>query len=394
MSDKIYYFDDYAVDVRRCVLLRAEEEINVRPKALDVLVYLVENPDRVISKRELLEAVWPDTFVTDASIMQCISHLRHALSDRDGLIIKTVPRRGYMFSSPITTKPPLPNVDQSSPHAPEQDIAFCQTVDGVSLAVASVGNGIPLVKTTTWLNHIEYDWTNRIRSGLTRFLSEHFRYIRYDGRGMGLSDRDLDNIDFEAFVSDLETVADHFGLRKFVILGISMGAATAIAYAVRHPERVSKLIIHGGYALGRNKRATAVERETAEAYRTLLRHGWGDEHSAYLKALSAIFYPKATSEEVQHFAELQRVATSAENAIKLRSACDDIDVIEQLSRVSVPTLVMHSRHDKFVPYEEGRRIASSIPAARLVTLETENHMPLPGEPAWDEFVQQVVTFAS
>lgn len=394
MHDQKYYFDDYEVDRGRCALLRAGQQIDLRPKAFDVLCYLLNNPGRVVSKAELLEAVWPSTFVTDDALTHCIGNIRRALSDASQEIIKTVPRRGYLFAPKVSKPEPGPDeTDRGSP-PPSQEITFCQTSDGVNLAVASAGAGVPFIRTATWLNHLEYDWTNPIRADLCRFLAERFRFIRYDGRGMGLSDRELEEVTFATFVRDLETVIDSFRLRHCSILGISQGAATAIAYAVRQPDRVSRLILHGGYALGRNKRSAVSERETAEAYLTLMRHGWGDEHSAYLKALSAIYFPKGTSEEIGHFAELQRAATSVENAIKLRAACDDLDVVDLLAEVSVPTLVMHSRYDKVVPYEEGRRIAASIPNARLVTLETENHMPLPGEPAWLYFLREIEAFVA
>ena len=383
-------FGSYALDLRRCSLMRGQEQLGLRPKAFDVLRYLVENPGRVVSKDELMGAVWPGVFVTEDALVHCISDVRHALSDNTQQIIETVPRRGYLFAAEVlrneAASRPLP-ADQR-----DQKVTFCRTKDGINLAMSCVGQGLPLVRTATWLNHLEYDWKNPIRSGLCHFLADRFQLVRYDGRGNGLSDRNVADISFATSEQDLETVIDALQLRQYALLGISQGAATAIAHVVRHPERVTKMVFHGAYALGRNKRASSKERETAQAYLTLMRHGWGDEHSAFLQALSSIYFPRGTADQIRDFAELQRVATSAENAIKLRAACDNIDVVDLLPKVTVPTLVLHSRYDNVVPYEEGRRIAASIPNARFVTLESENHVPLPGEPAWSDFVGNIEAF--
>jgi pimeloyl-ACP methyl ester carboxylesterase len=216
--------------------------------------------------------------------------------------------------------------------------------------------------------------------------------IRYDGRGNGLADRDVTEISFPAFVRDLKTVVDAANVECPALLGISQGAAVAIAYAVQHPERVSKLILFGGYAQGRNKRGSAAEAEMAQAFLAIMRHGWGDEHSAFMKAFSSVFFPNGSPQQIKWLVDLQRITTSAANAVRIRNACDDIDVVDLLPQVQVPTLVLHCRHDNVAPLEQGRLIARAIPRARFVTLESDNHIVLAHEPAWPKLVGEIQAF--
>jgi len=272
-----------------------------------------------------------------------------------------------------------------------QEIGFCRTPKGVRLAYAKVGLGPPLVKTANWMNHLEYDWESPIWRHLLRGLSRNNTLIRYDARGNGLSDWDVDEISFEAFVRDLETVVDAIGLERFPLLGISQGCAVSIAYAVRHPERVSQLILYGGFALGPLKRSPA-ETEQALAMMTLMRQGWGTENPAFRQMFTSLFIPEGTKEQFEWFNELQRIAISPENAFRVRKAVGDIDVRDLLPKVRVPTLVIHARGDAVVPLELGRTMASEIPGARFVVLQSRNHLILEKEPASDRFLEEVNLF--
>lgn len=391
-SPTMLFFEDYALDLQRCVLLRGTEEVQLRPKSFDVLRHLVQNPGRIVSKEELIRAAWPGLFVTDDSLVKCVTDIRNALRDDAQRFIQTKPRRGYLFACDVTVK------DSTRPTSAlasrNQEITFCRTHDGVNLAIATAGQGLPLVRATTWLNHVEYEWQNPLRTPLLHFLSDRFRLVRYDGRGYGLSDRNAADISFATFAEDLDAVIDSLKLRSYALLGVSQGAAIAIAHAVRHPERVTKIVIHGGYALGRNRRGSSKERETAQAYLTLMRHGWGDENSAFLRSFTSMYLPGASTEQVKWYADLQRMATSGDSAVRLRAVCDDIDVVDLLPKVSAPTLVLHCRHDNVVPFDEGRRIATAIPNARFVSLESENHVLVPEEPAWPKFIAEIEAFLS
>ena len=273
-----------------------------------------------------------------------------------------------------------------------QSIGFCQATDGVRIAYASVGEGPPLVKAANWLNHLELDWDSPIWGRTFATLAARNRLIRYDERGNGLSDWDVADISQAAFVTDLETVVDTLELARFPLIGMSQGCAVSIEYAVRHPDRVSALILVGGYAAGWRIAATAEEIERREAVMTLTRLGWGTSNSAYRHIFSQTFMPDGTPEDLTFFDEFQRLTTSAENAVRFQDAFGDIDVRHLLSRVQVPTLVIHARDDQRIRLDQGREIAMAIPDARFVTLESRNHILLGHEPAWTVAMMEIEGF--
>ena len=283
----------------------------------------------------------------------------------------------------------VPGVD---PSTKQQEIRFCTASDGVRIAYATSGKGLPLVKAANWLNHLEYDWQSPVWRHLLQELTKDHSLIRYDERGNGLSDWDVADISFDAFVRDLETVIDAAGLDRFALLGISQGCAVSVAYAVRHPERVTHLVLYGGYARGARKRASPEAIEQAEAMLTLMRHGWGSENAAFRQIFTSRFIPEATAEQMQWFNDLRRITASPENAVRIRQVIDDIDVDLLLSQVTVPTVVLHCRDDAAVPFEEGRRMASLIPRARFVALEGRNHLILEDELALPRFLEEVRAF--
>jgi class 3 adenylate cyclase/pimeloyl-ACP methyl ester carboxylesterase len=280
-----------------------------------------------------------------------------------------------------------------SAHGYQQEVHFCMTRDGVQLAYSRVGSGPPLVKTGNWMTHLEFDFESPIWRHLYRELSRDHSLIRYDARGNGLSDRDVDEVSFETFVSDLEAVADASGLESFALLGISQGCAVSIAYAVRHPERVTHLALYGGFAVGWAKRAmSAVDKERRTAMLTLMRVGWGQENPAFRQLFTSLFIPGGTKEQEDWFNELQRISASPEDAVRNMIANGDVDVGALLSQVTVPTLVMHARDDAIVPLESGRRLAATIPGARFVSLPSRNHLILEDEPAFPRFLQELRMF--
>jgi class 3 adenylate cyclase/pimeloyl-ACP methyl ester carboxylesterase len=286
------------------------------------------------------------------------------------------------------------NADDAQPgQRYEQEIQFCSTADGIQLAYARVGNGPPLVKTGNWMTHLEFDFESPIWRHLYRELSRDHTLIRYDARGNGLSDREVEEVSFEAFVGDLETVVDAAGLQRFALLGISQGCAVSIAYAVRHPERVTHLILFGGYPVGWAKRArSAAEKEQGAALLTLVRYGWGQENSAFRQLFTSQFIPGGSKEQADWFNELQRISTSPDDAVRNLLANGDTDVSALLSQVTVPTLVMHARDDARVPFDQGRRLAAGIAGARFVSLPSQNHLILEDEPAFPRFLQEIRTF--
>jgi pimeloyl-ACP methyl ester carboxylesterase len=274
----------------------------------------------------------------------------------------------------------------------EQQIRFCAAPDGAQIAYATVGQGPPLVKTANWMNHLEYDWESPIWRHVFRALANRHQFVRYDQRGNGLSDWEVGDISFDAFLSDLETVVDAAGIERFALFGISQGCAISIAYAVRHPERVSHLVLFGGYAKGWRKRGSGEEIETREAMRTLMRQGWGQENPAFRQVFTSRFMPDGTPAQMDWFNDLQKICTSPENAARIDAANGDVDVSSLLSQVTAPTLILHCRNDVVVPFNEGRRLAAMIPGARFVALESRNHILLDDEPAWPRFLREVESF--
>jgi pimeloyl-ACP methyl ester carboxylesterase len=274
----------------------------------------------------------------------------------------------------------------------QQEIRFCAASDGVRIAYATAGQGPPLVKAANWLNHLEYDWQSPVWRHLLHELAQNNSLIRYDERGNGLSDWDVSDISFEAFVRDLETVVDAVGLDRFPLLGISQGCSVSIAYAVRHPGRVSHLVLYGGYARGRRMRGSQEAVEQEEAIVTLMRQGWGQENPVFRQIFTSLFIPEATSGQIKWFNDLQRMTASPENAVRLRNTFGGIDVTNLLPEVTVPTLVLHCRNEVAVPFDEGRLMATMIPGARFVALEGQNHLILEDEPAWPRFLDEVKNF--
>jgi class 3 adenylate cyclase/pimeloyl-ACP methyl ester carboxylesterase len=277
--------------------------------------------------------------------------------------------------------------------APRQEIRYCRAPDGTRLAYATVGHGPPLVRTAHWMSHLELDWDNPAWRPMIQGLARDRTLIRYDARGNGMSDWEVAEIGREAWVSDLEAVIEANRLERFPLLGISQGCAVAITYAVRHPERVSHLILYGGFAVGSKHRNLAPEKlEQFEAMRTLTRLGWGSDDPAFRQMFTSQFLPDATKEQWEAFNELQRQSASAECAVRYLEAVADMNVLDLLPQVQVPTLVLHVRGDMRVPMEFGRQMAAGIPGARFVAIPGRNHIPLEGEPAMARFLEEVHLF--
>jgi pimeloyl-ACP methyl ester carboxylesterase len=274
----------------------------------------------------------------------------------------------------------------------DQRIGFCQARDGTKIAHATVGSGPPLLKAANWLSHLEFDWASPIWGRSFADLARYRTFIRYDERGNGLSDWDVDTITFEAFVEDLEAVADALGLERFPLLGISQGAAVSIEYAVRHPERVSGLVLLGGYAAGWRHLASPDEQARREAVLTLTEVGWGTDNPAYRHIFSQTFMPEASAEDLAWFDAFQRQTTSPKNAARFQDAFGYIDVRHRLAQVTAPTLVLHASDDQRIPLAMGRAVAEGIPGARFVPLDSRNHVLVDYEPAWQVCVDAIGRF--
>jgi DNA-binding SARP family transcriptional activator/pimeloyl-ACP methyl ester carboxylesterase len=277
----------------------------------------------------------------------------------------------------------------------EQEIKYFFSYDNVRIAYAIVGNGPPLVWTATFLRHLEFDWQSPIWQHWLEALASRYTLIRYDERGCGLSDWNVSDISFEAWVRDLEALVDHLGLERFSLMALSQAGAVAIAYAARHPERLSHLVLHGAYARGRFHRQDIPQApEEAKTLLSLTKLGWGRDNPAFRQVFSIQLMPDATREQLAWYDELMRVSMTPENAVRAETEMYNINVLDLLPEVSVPTLVTHCHNDEAVPFSEGRILASQIPGARFVPLDSKNHLLLPSEPAWEQFVRQIHRFVA
>ncbi len=395
-----FLFTDHVLDIDRRELRRGAKQIALEPQVFDLLVFVVQNRDRVVSKDDLIASVWQGRIISESTLTSRINAVRKAIGDNgeDQHLIRTIPKKGFRFIGAVTERDKRsgPATSAMPPAAPadlRQEIHFCTASDGVRIAYAEVGRGPPLVKTANWLNHLEYDWESPIWSHLLHALAAEYRLIRYDERANGLSDWNANDVSFEAFVHDLASVVEATGLDRFPLLGISQGCAVSIAYAVRHPERVSHLVLYGGFARGIRARAMPHQDDgQTDALATLMRHGWGQENPAFRQIFTSQFIPGGTVEQVQWFNDLQRMTTSPENAVRILLANADIDVTDLLPCVRVPTLVLHCRNDARIPFEEGRRIAAGIPGARFVALEGQNHVVLENDPGRNRLLEEISSF--
>jgi class 3 adenylate cyclase/pimeloyl-ACP methyl ester carboxylesterase len=272
-----------------------------------------------------------------------------------------------------------------------QSVSFCRAPDGVQLAWAAVGRGPPLFKAANWMNHLEYDWESPIFHHFLQRLASGHTLIRYDARGNGMSDWDVEALSLDAWVSDLETVVEAAGLDRFPLFGMSQGCAVSIAYAARHPDKVSHLILFGGFALGGRLRSPE-EREKRDAMAILMRLGWGADEPTFRQIFTSQFIPGGTKEQSDAFNALQRKTTSPACAVRYYEVVGNLDVRDMLPKVKAPTLVMHVREDRVCPISAGRQVAAGIPGARFVSLEGKNHIFLPGDPGVDPFFDEIGRF--
>ena len=275
----------------------------------------------------------------------------------------------------------------------QQRIRYVQASDGARLAWAESGNGPVIVKAANWLTHLEYEWESPVWKHWLQFFSGHFRLVRYDERGCGLSESRVDDLSIDRWVSDLESVVDAAQPDGPVtLLGISQGAAACIGYALRHPERVTRLILYGGYARGAYRRDSPESQAAYRATVNLARVAWGSDNPTYRQLFTSRFVPGASAEQLQWFNDLCLKTTNGEIAARLLEARGETDFEALLGEVHTPTLVLHARNDKVIPLAEGRLLAGSIAGAEFVELDSQNHILLSDEPAWRRFQEAVLAF--
>lgn len=431
-STTLFHFGEFELDLAVFELRHNGTAVHVEPRAIDLLAYLVAHRNRVVGKDELFDKVWGSQFVSESALTTTLKSARRALGDSgaEQRFIRTVHRRGYQFCAAVVQTESAQTdsaqsgagsrsaqadfvpagsgaaatgrhvvTEERAPPVPEgglsdsQEIRFCVAPDGASIAYATVGTGPVLMKAANWLSHLDLEWSTPVWSHWLHGLAAGRTLVRYDERGCGLSEWDVPGFGFDDWVTDLEAVVDAVGLDRFPLLGVSQGGPVAVAYAVRHPERVSRLILCGAYARGRLVRArTPDERRAAELDIELARVGWTRTDPSYMQVFAAQFLPEGTEEQRREFTAFLRQTTSAENAVRFLEVFGGIDVSALAPQVSCPTLILHSRRDVRVPVDQAMELAALIPGSRLVFLDSPSHLLTEHEPAWPEFLAHLDRF--
>jgi pimeloyl-ACP methyl ester carboxylesterase/DNA-binding winged helix-turn-helix (wHTH) protein len=391
----VYAFDGCYLDPARVELRRDGELVHVEPQVFDVLAFLLAHRDRVVTKSELLDDVWGSRFVSDSTLTSRVKAARRAIGD-DGAsqrLIATVHGVGYRFVGNVE-EPTSPEAGVEALAGPRsQEIRYCCSEDGVRIAYATSGSGPPLVKAANWLTNLDLEWESPIWSHWIDALSARHRLVRYDERGCGLSDWDVDTFDLDTWVEDLELVVDSAELERFPLLGLSQGGAVAIVYAVRHPERVTRLVLIGAYARGRLARAqTAEERDDAALDMQIGRVAWRRDDPAFRQVFAAQFFPGEGRPTWDAFNALQRATTSTDNVVRFLDTFANIDVADLATQVRCPTLVLHARDDHRVPTSQARELARLVPDSSLRLLDSGNHILTADEPAWPALLEELDRF--
>ncbi len=394
----VFRFESFQLDVAERRLLRSGELVPLRGKVFDTLCLLVENHGRLIRKDELMQRLWPDSIVEENNLDHSISKVRRALNDGTNgqKFIETVPRQGYRFVAEVQQESVSSTLHkvEASPDTElisEQEIQFFTTSDGVRIAYTIGGSGPPLVRTIDWLNHLDFEWKNPLRRCWFSEVMCHNTLLRYDQRGSGLSDWNVDDFSFERSLADFEELISAAGWDKFALVGNCQGGPIGAAYAARYPERVTKLVLVRTFARGWPPPGSMLT-EQFNAMLTLVRLGWGRDNPAFRQLWTTLFRPDASPEETKWMNEFQRITSTPDNAARAMAEFPKIDITDLLPKICCPTLVIHSRDEAVVPAIEGRLIASRIRGARYVELPSRNHEVVPGEPAWQIFVDEFSRF--
>lgn len=390
-----YTFSNCILDTGQHLLFRDGEPVKTEPQVFDLLHVLVRNAGELVTRDQIIEEIWGGRIVSESSISARTNAARKAVGDsgKEQAIIKTVTRRGLRLVAPVSADDREMSVPPAL-HNDRQRVRFAKSPDGTKIAYATSGTGPKIMRAGHFLTHLEVDWKSMIWRPYLDALGQDHTLVRYDQRGTGLSDRSLCNIDLESHVADLEAVANAVGLDRFPLIALSQGVPVAIQFAARNPERVSCLVLYGGYAEGRVLRDGGQSSEAADAMMTMMREGWGKPQSAFMGAFTSLFCPGASPEQLADLIAMQLASASPENGARIRMAIDRFSVLEQLGEIQTPTLVIHSRNDTVHPLSEGQKLASNIPNADFVVLESNNHILLPDEPAWSEYVRETLEFVN
>lgn len=390
-----YSFAGLEMDCGRFVLTRDGQDVPVEPQVFDILKLLAEHAGEVVSKDEMIAEVWGGRIVSDATISARINAARMAVGDngKDQGVIRTVPRRGFTLVATVEAASDAPAAETAPAKEIRQTIRYTASPDGPSIAWSRAGSGPPVLFGWHHLSHLEKDWSSvLVHDGLQQMAARH-ELIRYDLRGAGLSDPLRADDTIEAHVTDMLAVADAAGLERFPVVALLQAAPVAIRLAARHPDRVSRLVLHNGYARGRAMREQAPPDPENDPFIALLKSGgWGDPENGFMRAWTTMVLPMATADEITEMIRLIAHSGSPEEALVQRNLIDVLDVTGDLAKVQAPTLVIHARLGAVHPVAEGRRLAAGIPGAEFLEVDSSNTFFMPSDPVFARVQEATLEF--
>jgi pimeloyl-ACP methyl ester carboxylesterase len=393
----IYRIAEYRLDLGAHRLSRAGRDIHVEPQVCDLIALLAARAPDMVGYEDLVAEIWQGRIVSDATIAARISAARTALGDdgKQQAVIRTHMRRGIQLVVPV-----VPERGGAVPDAPDpapdpardaqgQTLRYARSADGTGIAYAEVGEGPALLRGGHWMSHLEQDWTSPVFGPLLDRLAQHRRLIRYDPRGTGLSERSLNGAGLEQLVDDMEAVADSAGLDRFAIYALSQSVPVALAFAARHPDRVSRMILSNGFVQGELARG---EIDRTDALVAMIRAGWGIPGSGFMQAVATVFMPRSTRQELESLVQTQLASATPDVAADLRRMIAGIDVTGILDKVVCPVLVSHATGDAVQSPEQSKIIAAQVREARLCFWDTPNHVVPPNDPVWEACLQAFERF--
>jgi len=389
-----FKFADCEIDVERQVFWKSDKVVSLEPQVFELVAFFAERPGQLVTRADLVDVIWGGRIVSDSTISTRINAVRRAIGDDDPKRrkLETLSKRGYRLAVEVVQGIGNHSVDEPAKTPIRQSVKAARSQDGTIISHATSGNGAPLLRAGQFLTHLNLDWESQIRRPLLDQFGEHFSLTRYDQRGTGLSGSPETDYSLERLVEDMLAVADNAGLERFPIWASSQGVPVSLAFAAAHPDRVSRMVLYGGFVQGRAKRENGKHLGLAETLIDLIAEGWGKPDGAFGKAYTTLFMPDATSEQIEDMCRMQLVSASSDTAIALRRAIDSFDVSDLVASVEVPVLVIHCTDDSVNPLEQSRLMTSLLPDASLTVVDGRNHVPLPGTAAWEVIVSSSIDF--
>ena len=385
-----YQFSDCTLDDVAMTLARGGASVAVEPQVIDLLLLMARNPGVLLSKDRLIDEIWGGRIVSDSAISARISAARTAVGD-DGkaqAIIRTVPRRGFQFVAEVSGAPEVAPL----PAGPRPEIRYATADDGAKIAWSASGQGPPVMRVGHFPSHLELEWAERTEHALFERIGRARRLIRLDPRGSGLSDLDVEDFSVERIARDMAHVADAAGCERLALLGTSGGSLAAVTFAALFPERVSHLVLLGGYVEGRERREGATQ--GGDSITRMIEEGWDMPESPFVSGYLSIYFPTASTELLKIFAANVQASCPRENEIRGRTCHNRYSLAPLLEKVRAPTLVLHARRDAVHPVAQAQKMARGIADARLKILETANHYPFPEEACWEDMMRAIEAFWS